>query len=75
MTTKKIEHAAPKGELLTLDKVAAWVQDAMRSGATGAEIVGATISFGGKLQKIRIEVEAPNLNDEPATPYGQDGER
>jgi hypothetical protein len=29
MTTKKIEHAAPKGELLTLDEVTAWVQDAM----------------------------------------------
>ncbi|MCT9092860.1 hypothetical protein N4G70_28905 [Streptomyces sp. ASQP_92] len=58
MTTKKIEHAALKGELLTLGEVAAWVQDAMRAGASGGEIVGATISFGGKLQKIRIEVDA-----------------
>jgi hypothetical protein len=58
MTTKRIEHAAPKGESLTLDEVATWVQDAMRSGASGTEIVGATISFGGKLQKIRIEVDA-----------------
>jgi hypothetical protein len=63
MTMKRIEHAAPKGELLTLDKVAAWVQDAMRAGATGGEIVGATISFGGKLQKIRIEVDASAAED------------
>lgn len=66
MAMKKIEHAAPKGQLLTLDEVAAWVQDAMRAGASGDEIVGATISFGGKLQKIRVEAEVPKSNDELA---------
>lgn len=54
---RKIEHAAPRKQTLTLDQLAAFVQDAMRSGASGDETVHATISFGGKLQKIAIEVE------------------
>lgn len=29
----------------------------MRSGATGRETVGARVSFGGKLQKISVDVE------------------
>lgn len=57
MALKKIEHAAARKQLLTLDEVAAWVQDAMRSGATGSETVAAGVSFGGKLQKISVEVE------------------
>lgn len=57
MALKKIEHAAARKQLLTLDEVAAWVQDAMRSGATGSETVTATVSFGGKLQKIGVQVE------------------
>lgn len=57
MAMRKIEHAAPKGQLLTLDEVAAWVQDAMRSGASGSEPVRARVSFGGKLQTIGVEVD------------------
>lgn len=57
MAMRKIEHAAAKGELLTLDEVAVWVQDAMRSGASGSELVTARVSFGGKLQKIAVDVE------------------
>lgn len=57
MAMRKIEHTAGKGQLLTLDEVAAWVQDAMRSGATGSETVGARVSFGAKLQKITVEVD------------------
>lgn len=57
MAMKKIEHVAPKGQLLTVDEVAAWVQDAMRSGATGTEVVAARVSFGGKLQKIAVDVD------------------
>lgn len=54
---KRIEHAADKGQFLTLDQVAAFVQDAMRAGAAGDEIVGASVSFGQKLQKINVAVE------------------
>jgi hypothetical protein len=57
MARKKIEHAAAPKQLLTLDEVAAWVQDAMRSGATGAEIVEVRASWGAKLQKIGVEIE------------------
>lgn len=57
MAMKRVEHAAAKGQLLTLDEVAVWVQDAMRSGATGGEVVSVKISFGGKLQKIAVDVD------------------
>ena len=57
MAMKKIEHAAAKGKLLTLDEVAAWVRDAMRSGATGSEVVNVKMTFGGKLQKISVDVD------------------
>lgn len=60
MALKKIEHTAEKKQLLTLDEVAAWVQDAMRSGATGRETVAARVSFGGRLQKISVDVETMN---------------
>jgi hypothetical protein len=57
MALKKIEHTAAPKQLLTLDEVAAWVQDAMRSGATGTEIVEVRASWGAKLQKIGVEVD------------------
>jgi hypothetical protein len=60
MAMKRIEHEAEKGEFLTLDQVAAFAQDAMRSGAFGHEIVRARVSIGGKLQKLGIEVEPQN---------------
>lgn len=66
MATRKIEHAAEKKQLLTLDQVAAFAQDAMRAGATGTETVNAGVSFGGKLQKIGVEVDtagAVNVQD------------
>jgi hypothetical protein len=67
---RRIEHAAPKRGFLTLDQVAAFAQDAMRSGATGSEVVAATVSIGGKLQKLSIEVEATSTNQtaKDATP-------
>lgn len=58
MVTRRIEHTNPEGKLLTLDQIAAFVQDAMRSGATGAETVDASISFGGCLKKIGVKVKA-----------------
>ncbi|MCW2904421.1 MAG: hypothetical protein JWO67_6686 [Streptosporangiaceae bacterium] len=57
MAKKKVEHAATRGQHLTLDEVAAFVQDAMRSGADGSAVVNATVSFGGKLQKLSVDVE------------------
>lgn len=57
MSSRKIEHKAPKKQVLTLDEVAAFVQDALRSGATGSEAVAATVSFGGKLQVVSVDVD------------------
>jgi hypothetical protein len=54
---KPIEHKAAKGQLLTLDELAAFVQDALRSGASGSEVVKAQVSFGGKLQRVAIDVD------------------
>lgn len=61
MAKKKVEHTADKGAVLTLDEIAAWVQDAMRSGADGGSPVRATVSFGGKLQKISVDVETVRM--------------
>ncbi|MFC1411948.1 hypothetical protein ACEZCY_22075 [Streptacidiphilus sp. N1-12] len=54
MAKRTIEVRADKGQFLTLDEVAAWVQDAMRGGAAGDTVVEATVSFGQKLQKISV---------------------
>lgn len=61
MAKKKVEHAADKGQHLTLDEVAAFVQDAMRTGADGSAVVNATVSFGQKLQKISVDVETLSM--------------
>lgn len=57
MALRTIEHKADKGKTLTLDELAAFVQEAMRSGAEGTEIVGVTASWGSKIQKIRVDVK------------------
>jgi hypothetical protein len=57
MANRPIEYRADRGKFLTVDEVAAWVQDVMRAGAPGGEIVKATVSIGGKLQKITTDVE------------------
>lgn len=56
----RIEHKAPRGHFVTLDQLAAFVQEAMRAGADGATVVEGTISFGGKLQRVAIDT-----NDTP----------
>lgn len=61
MAAKTIQHAAPKRSALTLDQLGAFVQDAMRSGATGTEIVAAAVSFSGKLQKISVSIETSTI--------------
>jgi hypothetical protein len=65
MAKKKVEHAADRGQFLTLDEVAAFVQDAMRTGADGGTVVNATVSFGGKLQKIGVDVDSGSRVDQP----------
>ncbi|MGW7247715.1 hypothetical protein [Streptomyces decoyicus] len=57
MATKKIEHQAPKGHFLTLDELGAFVQEALRNGADGGEVVHARVSFGSKLQRLAVEVQ------------------
>lgn len=59
MAKKTIEHAAAKGEFLTLDELAAWVQDVMRAGVDGSTVVKAVVSFGGKLQKVSVQADMP----------------
>lgn len=61
MAKKKVEHAADKGSFLTLDDLAAFVQDAMRTGADGGAVVNATVSFGGKLQKLSVDAETVSM--------------
>lgn len=56
MAMKKIEHKAPGREVLTLDELAGFVQEAMRAGADGSEVVAAVVSFGGKLRSLSVEV-------------------
>jgi hypothetical protein len=57
MSLKKIEHKAPKGHVMTLGEMAAFVQDAMRSGANGSEPVEVSASWGSKIQRLGVEVE------------------
>lgn len=59
MAAKRIEHKADKGNAFTLDELAAFVQDAMRSGASGSEIVGVGATWGGKIQKLNVDVQVP----------------
>jgi hypothetical protein len=66
MAQKKVEHTADKGSHLTLDEVAAWVQDAMRSGASGDSPVVVRAGFSGKLQKISVDVEQVRMAKDSA---------
>ncbi|WBO68673.1 hypothetical protein [Streptomyces camelliae] len=61
MAKKKVEYAAGKGVFLTLNEIVAWAQDAMRSGASGDEVVEARASFSGRLQRIAVAVEDATL--------------
>ncbi|GHK02864.1 hypothetical protein SY2F82_46610 [Streptomyces sp. Y2F8-2] len=66
MALKKVEHSAPKKQVMTLDELEAFVQDARRTGATGREEVEARVSFGGKIQKLSVEVQAPPADRGPS---------
>lgn len=58
MSTRKVEHKAGKRQTLTLDELAAFVQDAMRSGANGDEHPHVQIAFSGKIQKVSVDVDS-----------------
>ncbi|UTN93073.1 hypothetical protein SEA_MARKY_70 [Streptomyces phage Marky] len=53
---RRIEEKAGRGEFITLDRLAAFVQDAMRQGADGSTVVEGSISFGGKLQRVALTI-------------------
>ena len=55
---KQIKHTADS-KTMTLDELGAFVQDAMRSGATGNEVVRATVSLGGKVKTVTVDVVVP----------------
>ena len=55
---KQIKHTADN-KTMTLDELGAFVQDAMRSGATGSEVVGATVTLGGKVKAVTVDVVLP----------------
>lgn len=59
MSERTIEHKAEKKQTLTLDEVAAFVQDAMRAGAHGTEHVVAEVAFSGKVKKLTVDVQVP----------------
>jgi hypothetical protein len=70
MALKKIEHSAPKKQVMNLNDLEAFAADARRAGAIGTEPVEAGISWGGKVQKLAIDVEAapadrPTLDKTP----------
>lgn len=56
-----IKHV-PDGKAMTLDEWAAFVQDAMRAGATGSEIPKVRINFGGTVKSAETTITA----EEPA---------
>jgi hypothetical protein len=49
-------RSAKRKEGVTLDELAAFVQDVLRTGASGDEKIFAGVSFGGKLQWASVSV-------------------
>lgn len=64
MSTRKVEHQAPKKTYMTLDELAAFVQDAMRSGAEGHEVPVAEVTIGGKIKKVSVDVPVTKAGTE-----------
>jgi hypothetical protein len=64
---KKIEHKAPRKQSMTLDDLLAFLQDARRSGAAGDESIVATVSIGGRLQALSVEID---VQPDPDAPLG-----
>ncbi len=68
MAEKLIEHKALGKHFLTLDEMASFVDIARNEGARGDEVVEGSVSFGGKLQKLRVRVGPLNDPKAPADP-------
>ncbi|RNG34307.1 hypothetical protein [Streptomyces botrytidirepellens] len=68
---KQIKHTATD-KTMTLNELAAFVQDAMRSGADGTEKVKATVAFSGRIKDVTVDVATPAQTslDKPDTSHG-----
>lgn len=66
MATRTVEHKAPKKQTLTLDELAAFVQEAMRAGANGSEhpTVEVALNLSGKIKKISVDVEVGSKTED-----------
>jgi hypothetical protein len=60
---RTISHE-PAGKGMTLDELAAFVQDALRSGARGGEFVKVRVNFGGTIKRAEVEIRAAETSDE-----------
>ena len=60
----QIQHAAANQTGMTLDELAAFVQTAMRAGASGSEVVKpARTTWGGALRSVAVNVR-PEASEE-----------
>lgn len=55
----------PADKAMTLDELAAFVQDALRSGAAGSEVPRVRINFGGSIKRAEVSVDAKAPVDRP----------
>lgn len=54
----------PDGKAITLDELAAFVQDALRAGASGSEIVKVSLNWGSSIKRIDLAIQtASNTAD------------
>jgi hypothetical protein len=61
--SKKTLTHEPDGSAMTLDELAAFVQDAMRSGASGSESPKVRITFGGGIKRIELGISERAVED------------
>lgn len=59
---RTISHE-PAGKGMTLDELAAFVQDALRSGATGSEPVKVRVNFGSTIKRAEVEIRTRGTAD------------
>ncbi|WP_141698376.1 hypothetical protein [Streptomyces lushanensis] len=55
---KQIRHTATD-KTMTLSELAAFVQDALNSGADGTERLKSNVAFSGRVKDLTVEVAAP----------------
>ncbi len=48
---------------LTLDELAAFIEDAKLAGASGSEAAKVRVNFGGKIKRIEVALRAYIVND------------